>query len=84
MKAADARQLKVGDFIKGNFGNVSKSCEIIAIDWPCFTLRTKDHRGEEMIRKRNYQSIWGKHDPMRPTARGLPSWLKYDRPEGEP
>lgn len=78
MKAADARQLTVGDWVTANFGCNTKKCEIIAIDWPTFRLRTKDYRGDEMIRTRRYTSLWSKTEPAGPTStRSAPSWLTW-------
>lgn len=77
MKASDARQLKIGDWVQANFGGrgVVKNCEIIAINWPTFKLRTKDHRGDEMIRTRRYQSLTRQVEPNGPSWRKLPYWL---------
>jgi len=76
MKAADARELKVGDWVMASFGCYAKKAEIIAIDWPTFTLRATDHRGDEMIRTRRYVSLWpGKVSPARTPSTSLPSWL---------
>lgn len=78
MKAAEARALKVGDWVRACFGLHDKPCEIIAINWPTFTLKTKDYKGEEMIRTRRYQSLWGRCEPDGPpTTKGLPSWLEW-------
>jgi hypothetical protein len=59
MTAAHARRLKVGDWVIATFGGrgVRKKCEIIAIAWPTFTLRTKDYRGDEMITGRNIDCL---------------------------
>jgi len=77
MYAKEARLLRVGDWVTATFGGrgVRKACEIIAIDWPRFTLRTTDYNGEEMIRFRNYGSLRGRCSPQRPSVVTSPSWL---------
>lgn len=77
MKAADARELKVGEFVSAMFAGYVKTCEITAIDWPTFHLLTKDCRGDEMRRTRRYQSLIGRCAANRPTSRGHASWLKW-------
>ena len=74
MKAAEARELKVGDYVMGCFGNVSKRCRIIGISWPNFSLEMKDYKGEPMFRERLYRSLW-KATP--PKERPAPRWLKW-------
>lgn len=80
MKAADARKLKIGDFVRASFGCHAKNCEITAIDWPTFTLKTTDHRGDDMIRTRRYASLWFQVEP-KPLSTTSPSWLVW--PEGD-
>jgi hypothetical protein len=79
MKAVEARALKVGDFVGATFGNYhKKQCEILAINWPVFTLRWKDSRGEWQTRTRRYPSMYPFH-PQNTVQRGnLPAWLKYE------
>lgn len=77
MKAAEARKLKVGDWVQATFGTYAKRCEIVAIDWPRFTLKTFDHRAAEMVRTRNYRNIWGPCAPNKPPSLGMPSWLSW-------
>lgn len=77
MKAAEARALNVGQWVTAGFGLYTKQCEIMAIDWPTFTLRTKDHRGFEMIRTRRYQSLGCKIDRPATRPNNLPSWLSW-------
>lgn len=69
MTARDARRLNVGDFVQARFGGrgVVKKCEIIRIEWPRFTLRTKDYRGDEMIRTRRYESLIQQCEPSEPS-----------------
>lgn len=79
MKASDAHQLKVGDWCRATFGgrgNV-KACEIIDIRWPTFTLRTKDHKGREMIRTRRYRGILKQCQPVAPPSISVPAWLEF-------
>lgn len=59
MRAADARKLKIGDWVRAAFSGrgIVKACEIIAIHWPRFVLRTKDHKGDPMTRERRYESL---------------------------
>ena len=81
MKAAEARQLQIGDWVRATFSGrgVVKSCEIIGIAWPKFTLKTCNYKGEEMIRTRRYESLGGRCDPetgQLATAQ-MPSWLTW-------
>lgn len=80
MKAAVARLLKVGDTVGATFGNYRhKDCIILSIDWPVFTLKWKDYRGQWKIRTRRYESIFAVTPKPNAVARDrLPSWLKYD------
>lgn len=75
MKAADARKLEVGDYVMAGFGNVSKRCEIIGINWPKFGLKTTDYKGRPMYRDRNYRSLWASAE--QPKARPAPFWLTW-------
>jgi hypothetical protein len=79
MKATEARKLKPGDWVQALFGCYPKTAEVIAIEWPVFTLRTKTTRGEELVRTRNYRSIVA----TRPTPREAiqPSWLIWNEQE---
>jgi hypothetical protein len=79
MKAADARQLVIGDWVWATFSGraVRKRCEIIAIDWPTFTIRTKDHKGHEMIRTRRYESLGDRDEPEGQQPVPCPSWLSW-------
>lgn len=77
MKACDARKLKVGDWVRALFGGrgYAKACEIVAISWPTFTLRTKDYQGREMIRTRNYRRLCFPCQPVAPPSITAPGWL---------
>jgi hypothetical protein len=80
MRAAEARKLKIGDFVRASFGGrgVVKKCEIIRIDWPVFTLRTKDYLGHEMIRTRRYASLINQCEANGPRINApSPVWLKW-------
>lgn len=81
MKARDARQLKVGDWVTVNWpgrgGYRSKACEITEIRWPTFFLSTVDSKGREVATSRKYQSIYPCESPQRPSRRRLPFWLTW-------
>jgi hypothetical protein len=78
MIAAKARALKVGDWVRANFAQYAKDCEIIEIRWPVLTLKTTSSRGEVMIRDRNYRSLIGmaKKRPGH-VPPPCPSWLQW-------
>lgn len=78
MKAKDARELKVGDWVKANFGNHVKLAEIVAIVWPKVKLEAVCTNGEVITRVRTYRSIWGKTDMHPYSLTSLPFWLKSD------
>ena len=78
MTAAEARKLRVGDWVTATFSGrgVIKRCEITSIAWPTFTLRTKDSRGKEMIRTRRYESLGKPCDAVLQSV-PCPSWLVW-------
>lgn len=84
MNAATARALNVGDWVTASFGGrgVVKKCEIIAIDWPVFTLATKDYRGDQMIRTRRYVSLIEQVEPIVSITGPTPSWLTLPKEWG--
>jgi hypothetical protein len=82
MTAGEARQLKLGDWVTATFSGrgVCKRCEIIAVVWPTFTLRTKDSKGVEMIRTRRYTSLGKRCDPKGSQPVPCPPWLVWPKP----
>ncbi len=76
MKAAEARKLKVGDYVEASFAGYRKNAEILAIVWPRFTLKAKDYKGRDLVRRRRYESIF--RVTSRPTQRpASPDWLTW-------
>lgn len=75
MRAAEARQLAIGDWVQATVNGYIKACEVIGISWPRFKLRTLDCHGQEMILSRRYPSIGPKIQPQRPSVLTSPSWL---------
>lgn len=84
MVAAEARKLRIGDWVKARFGGRGyvKTCQITAIKWPRFTLSMNDYRGNLMVRTRNYRSIISASDGPGLTGFTWPSWLEKPR-QGE-
>lgn len=77
MLAQEARTLVVGDFVRATFSGrgVSKRCEIVAINWPTFTLKTTDAKGGEMIRTRRYTTLDCKCAANNIPTLDWPAWL---------
>lgn len=88
MKAKEARQLRVGDWVMANFSNYAQAAKVVAIEWPHFVIVSPaTKRRGPLKRTRRYRSLWKCDNAPRDDNRPPPAWLKWpgtkERPSNE-